>query len=176
MAELEIAGAKIKGGKLLTIIPIISMLIGGLWGGFELFSRYQSMEAKINEYVAPDLSGFDKKLAIVHNDMKLVTEEVAIFKEELQIIKESITESVGYARDIKHSVRDDLTRIEKIVDKVEDDVKEVEADVREMIDIADQRFDNKRDRLSTDVDIELKNLEDRLNKKLQRALDNPLAN
>ena len=118
MAELEIAGAKIKGGKLLTIIPIISMLIGGLWGGFELFSRYQSMEAKINEYVAPDLSGFDKKLAIVHNDMKLVTEEVAIFKEELQIIKESITESVGYARDIKHSVRDDLTRIEKIVDKV----------------------------------------------------------
>ena len=39
------------------------------------------------------LSGFDKKLAIVHNDMKLVTEEVAIFKEELQIIKESITES-----------------------------------------------------------------------------------
>ena len=133
------------------------------------------MEAKINEYVAPDLSGFDKKLAIVHNDMKLVTEEVAIFKEELQIIKESITESVGYARDIKHSVRDDLTRIEKIVDKVEDDIKEVEADVREMIDIADQRFDNKRDRLSTDVDIELKNLEDRLNKKLQRALDNPLC-
>ena len=176
MAELEIAGAKIKGGKLLTIIPIISMLIGGLWGGFELFSRYQSMEAKINEYVAPDLSCFDKKLAIVHNDMKLVTEEVAIFKEELQIIKESITESVGYARDIKHSVRDDLTRIEKIVDKVEDDIKEVEADVREMIDIADQRFDNKRDRLSTDADIELKNLEDRLNKKLQRALDNPLAN
>ena len=88
--------------------------------------------------------------------MKLVTEEVAIFKEELQIIKESITESVGYARDIKHSVRDDLTRIEKIVDKVEDDIKEVEADVREMIDIADQRFDNKRDRLFTDVDIELK--------------------
>ena len=125
MAELEIAGAKIKGGKLLTIIPIIYMLIGGLWGGFELFSRYQSMEAKINEYVAPDLSGFDKKLAIVHNDMKLVTEEVAIFKEELQIIKESITESVGYARDIKHSVRDDLTRIEKIVDKVEDSAREI---------------------------------------------------
>ena len=176
MAELEIAGAKIKGGKLLTIIPIISMLIGGLWGGFELFSRYQSMEAKINEYVAPDLSGFDKKLAIVHNDMKLVTEEVAIFKEELQIIKESITESVGYARDIKHSVRDDLTRIEKIVDQVEDDVKQVETDVREMIDIADQRFDNKRDRVKSDIDTQMKDLEDRLNKKLQRALDNPLAN
>ena len=176
MAEIEVAGAKIRGGKLMMIIPLISMLGGGLWGGFELFSRYQAMEAKIDEYVAPDLSQFDKKLAIVHNDMRLVTEEVTLFKEELAIIKESITESVGYARDIKHSVRDDLTRIEKVVDKVEDDIKEVEADVREMIDIADQRYDNKRERLSTDVDIQLKDLEDRLNKKLQRALDNPLAN
>ena len=154
MAEIEVAGAKIRGGKLMMIIPLISMLGGGLWGGFELFSRYQAMEAKIDEYVAPDLSQFDKKLAIVHNDMRLVTEEVTLFKEELAIIKESITESVGYARDIKHSVRDDLTRIE----------------------IADQRYDNKRERLSTDVDIQLKDLEDRLNKKLQRALDNPLAN
>ena len=175
MAEIEVAGAKIRGGKLMMIIPLISMLGGGLWGGFELFSRYQAMEAKIDEYVAPDLSQFDKKLAIVHNDMRLVTEEVTLFKEELAIIKESITESVGYARDIKHSVRDDLTRIEKVVDEV-DDIKEVEADVREMIDIADQRFDNKRDRLITDVDRQLKDLEDRLNKKLQRALDNPLAN
>jgi hypothetical protein len=45
-----------------------------------------------------------------------------------------------------------------------------------MIDIADQRFDNKRDRVTNDVDRQLKDLEDRLNKKLQRALDNPLAN
>lgn len=169
MAEIDVAGIKIKGGKLLIILPIIGTILGGLWGGFELFSRYQQMEQKINEYVAPDLSEFDKNLA-------LVTEEINLFKEEIQIIKESITETVGYARDMKHSMRDDLTRIEKIVDKVEDDIKEVEADVREMIDIADQRFDNKRDRLSTDVDIELKNLEDRLNKKLQRALDNPLSN
>ena len=35
MAEVEIAGAKIKGGKLLLILPIISALGGGLWAGFE---------------------------------------------------------------------------------------------------------------------------------------------
>ena len=133
MAEIDVAGIKIKGGKLLIILPIIGTILGGLWGGFELFSRYQQMEQKINEYVAPDLSEFDKNLA-------LVTEEINLFKEEIQIIKESITETVGYARDMKHSMRDDLTRIEKIVDQVEDDVKKVETDVREMIDIADQRL------------------------------------
>ena len=125
MAEIDVAGIKIKGGKLLILLPIIGTILGGLWGGFELFSRYQQMEQKINEYVAPDLSEFDKNLA-------LVTEEINLFKEEIQIIKESITETVGYARDMKHSMRDDLTRIEKIVDQVEDDVKKVETDEREM--------------------------------------------
>ena len=169
MAEIDVAGIKVKGGKLLIILPLIGTILGGLWGGFELFSRYQQMEQKINEYVAPDLSEFDKNLA-------LVTEEINLFKEEIQIIKESITETVGYARDMKHSMRDDLTRIEKIVDQGEDDVKQVETDVRDMIDIADQRFDNKRDRVKSDIDTQMKDLEERLNKKLQRALDNPLAN
>ena len=62
----------------------------------------------------------------------------------------------------------------------------METKVREMIDIADQRYENKRDQLLTDyeqkadslrtsTDLKLKELETRLNKRLQRALDNPLA-
>jgi len=72
-------------------------------------------------------------------------------------------------------MRDDLMRIEKIVDQVEDDVKESETEVREMIDIADQRFDNKRDVLETEADRKMEALEERLNNQLQRALNNPLA-
>ena len=37
MAEVEIAGAKIKGGKILLILPILGTLGGGFWGGFECF-------------------------------------------------------------------------------------------------------------------------------------------
>ena len=59
--------------------------------------------------------------------------------------------------------------------------------MRTQIDLADQRFENKRDQLLTDyeqkadslrtsTDIKIKEVEERLNKKLQRALDNPLAN
>ena len=75
----------------------------------------------------------------------------------------------------------------KNLHSVEDDVNKVEDNVREQIDLADQRFENKRDQLLTDyeqkadslrtsTDIKLKELEQRLNKRLQRALDNPLAN
>ena len=76
--------------------------------------------------------------------------------------------------------------LERIVDQVEDDVNKTEEDVRVAIDLADQRFENKRDQLLTDyeqkadslrtsTDLKLKELESRLNKRLQRALDNPLA-
>ena len=42
MAEIELAGAKIRGGKLMLLIPILSMLGGGLWGGFEFYKDYTS--------------------------------------------------------------------------------------------------------------------------------------
>jgi vacuolar-type H+-ATPase subunit H len=63
-----------------------------------------------------------------------------------------------------------------MVDRIEDAVREAETEVREMIDIADQRFDNKRDQLYRDTDREIEQLEERLMAKIQEALDNPLAN
>ena len=64
MAEIEYGGIKIGGSKLLLIVPLVGTIIGGLWGGFELYSRYLDMEEKIQTYVAPDLSGFDKRLDV----------------------------------------------------------------------------------------------------------------
>ena len=69
MAEVEYKGIKIGGSKLLLILPLLGTIGGGLWGGFELWHRYQAMEVKINKYVAPDMSGFDKKLAVLGKRM-----------------------------------------------------------------------------------------------------------
>jgi F0F1-type ATP synthase membrane subunit b/b' len=77
--------------------------------------------------------------------------------------------------------------MEKIIDQVEDQTREVENKVRDIVQNAEERFENKRDalqndydqakdRLQTNTSRELKDLEDRLNKRLQQALDNPLAN
>jgi hypothetical protein len=45
-----------------------------------------------------------------------------------------------------------------------------------MIDNASERFDNKRDSLYNDTELKITALEDRLNKKIQQVLDNPLSN
>jgi hypothetical protein len=65
--------------------------------------------------------------------------------------------------------------MEANVDRVEDQNREVEDKVKTMIDRADERFDSKRESLQTDTELKINVLEDRLNKKIQAVLDNPLA-
>jgi hypothetical protein len=173
MAEIEVAGAKISGGKMLLILPLLSALGGGLWAGFEFYKDYMNMKEQIQEYVAPDLSGLQEQLSVL--DANMIK------------LQESVTEARDYTRDIKIDLKSDIERIEQIVDKTEQRVKDSEyevriqltdqtKEVRELVDLADQRFDNKRDKVTSDVDRQLNELEERLKKMVQRALDNPLAN
>ena len=180
MAEVEYGGVKLTGSKLFMIIPLISMLGGGLWAGFEFYKDYMDMKEQIQNYVAPDLSEFDKKLAVMQEEMKVT-------KEEVLIIRDSIGVQVQFMRDTKHDLRQDLVRMEKILDKIENDIDNVEdeatalmdrskKDTRDMIVDANNRFNDKIDGMEGYVKRELQQLEDELNSKLTKALDNPLAN
>jgi hypothetical protein len=180
MAEVEYGGVKLTGSKLFMIIPLVSMLGGGLWAGFEFYKDYMDMKEQIQSYVAPDLSGFDKQLAVIQEEMKVT-------KEEVLIIRDAIGEQVQFMRDTKHDLREDLVRMEKILDKVENDIDKVEdestalmdrskKDTRDMIVDANNRFNDKIDGMEGYVKRELQSLEDELNSKLTKALDNPLAN
>jgi len=180
MAEVEYGGVKLTGSKLFMIIPLVSMLGGGLWAGFEFYKDYMDMKEQIQNYVAPDLSEFDKKLAVINEEMKVTREEVII-------IRDAIGEQVEFMRDTKHDLREDLVRMEKILDKVENDIDKVEdeatalmdrtkKETRDAITDANNRFNDKIDGMEGYVKRELNILEDDLNKKLQKSLDNPLAN
>jgi thermostable 8-oxoguanine DNA glycosylase len=82
---------------------------------------------------------------------------------------------MDYTREIKTGLRDDILSIERQADRVEDMVRKSEDNVREMIDKAEVRFENQRERVRVSQSSEMKELEDKLMGKLQRALDNPLA-
>ena len=145
MAEIEYGGIKIGGSKLLLIVPLLGTIIGGLWGGFELYSRYLDMEEKIQTYVAPDLSGFDKRL-------ELVKTEVEMIEKEMKMVLEEITLVADVAKEMKNDLRGDVRRIEKIVEDTEARVKD---DSREFRD-------------------DMKALEERVELKINKALNNPL--
>jgi hypothetical protein len=170
MAEIEYAGVKVGGSKLLLILPLIGTLGGGLWAGFEFYKDYMNMK----EIIA-----------------NIDTDEIAARN---AVLETKLDEALEYSRDIKNGLRDDIVRLERIVDKVEDDINGVEDDVRITIDDAEERFEVKRQDLLNQyvaqkdllirentatrdiLETKIQNLEADMEKQLQRALDNPLAN
>jgi len=151
MAEIEFGGMTFKGGKMMVLITALSTLGGATWGVFEFYKDYMDMKE------------------IIQN---IDVDEIAARNDQIEI---KLDEAIDYSRSIKNDLRDDFNRMEKNVDRVEDQNRNMEDKVKDMIDRASERFDTKRESLQTDTRIQIETLEDRLNKKIQNVLDNPLA-
>ena len=119
---ISIGGYSFTPAKLMIMGGIISTVLGGLYGAFEVYKDYMDMKQKITEYVAPDLTEFDKRLAVVTKQAEQATE---------------------YTNNIKNDLKSDIRRLENTVDSVErsakqtqretlQDVKEVRNELREV--------------------------------------------
>lgn len=165
MAEVEIAGAKIKGGKIMLLVPIVSALGGGLWGGFEFYKDYISM-----------------KDIIQNIDVGSITAQNTLTQTKLD-------EAIDYTRDIKNNLREDIIITESHVDKIRNEVqnaidemnqlqKDTLASMREVEALNRETEKDVRDTMrETESRIEeaMTKLEERLTMRLQEALDNPLV-
>tara|TARA_R100000544_G_scaffold28533_1_gene15067 strand:+ start:2904 stop:3413 length:510 start_codon:yes stop_codon:yes gene_type:complete len=152
--EFKTGGMKLSFGSIMAIFAFLSTVVGGLYGGFVMYQ-------KIEEVAGLDLGEYQLQMDVM--DAKVTG------------ISEKVEESVEYSRDIKNGLRSDILSIEKQTDRVEDMVREAEDKVRKMIDNAEVRFENQRERVRVSQSGSMKDLEDKLMDKLQRALDNPLA-
>ena len=152
--EVRAGGVKMSFASVMAIIAFLSTVVGGLYGGFVL---YQKIEA----VAGLDIDAYQQNMDVM--DAKIVG------------ISEKVEESVEYTRDIKNGLKDDILRIEQQTDRIEDMVRETEDKVRSMVDAAEVRFENQRERVRVSQSGSMKELEERLMDKLQRALDNPLA-
>ena len=162
MAEIEYQGVKVGGSKLLLVIPLLSMIGGGAWAGFELYNEFRILKATVMEYQPPDITGIQK--------------DIAVIEETLISVSDSVEQAKDYTRSIKNDLKDDLARQEALMERLEDKVNNSQDEIDATIDVAGERFDARRDALYSDTDRKIKELEERLGSKLQRALDNPLAN
>ena len=152
--QIKAGGMKLTAGSVMAIFAFMSTIVGGLYGGFVI---YQKIEA----VAGLDLEAYQQNMNVM--DTKITG------------ISEKVEESVEYTRDIKNGLKDDILRIEQQTDRIEDMVRESEDKVRSMIDDAEVRFENQRERVRVSQSGSMKELEERLMDKLQRALDNPLA-
>jgi dsDNA-specific endonuclease/ATPase MutS2 len=177
---ISIGGYEFTPAKLMVAFTLVSSTLGGLYGAFEVYKDYQGMKKKIAEYSAPDLSGFDKRLAV---------------------IEENSAKTSDYTRDIKTDLKNDLRRNESVTEQVERSVKtaqrETEQEMRDMRkavredlekarneanairkEMADARQEITREviTLKRETSKEVEVLKKEIDQKIQKAIDNPLAN
>ena len=184
MAEVEIGGATIKGGKLMLIIPLLGTLGGGAWAGFEIYKDYM--------------------------DMKEIVQEIDIdeIKASNQLTISKLEDAIVYTREIKSLLRSDLMKLEAIIDRMDakitksndgiketqnsidsvlEDVlnemnqvqKDVTASIREVESLIRESEKDVRDTLretESRIDQSMSNLESEMKERLQELLDNPLSN
>jgi ribosomal protein L19E len=132
---ISVGGFNFTPAKLMIAGGIISSVLGGLYGAFEVYKDYQSMKEAIQTYVAPDLSEINKKIAVLEQNSEKSTE---------------------YVRDININLKQDIRRLEGVVEGVErsskqtqretmQDVKEVRNELRDVRKEVDAKIKNALD-------------------------------
>ena len=179
MAEVNIGGITFKGGKMLAVILALSSTVGVLYGSFEAYKKFQDMSAKIDAYVAPDLSEFDKTIALTKEEMKsktdLIQTEVEMLMSEMEMMMSEIRLVSDVANELKNDLRQDVRRVEKIVNDVEQQVKEDARDNSKDLKIAINTVEEDMTKLKTDLEEKMKELQERIDKQIKLTLANPLA-
>lgn len=183
MAEVEIAGAKIKGGKIMLILPLLGTLGGGLWGGFEFYKDYMDMKEIIQNI------------------------DISSIQSENTLVQTKLDKAIDYTRDIKDDLREDILKLEAYIDKMDSKVEKSIDSVRDTKLLIDATLENMltaNNELQKDttaslreveslnretekdvrntlreteerIDSNMRKLEDKLTERLQEALDNPLS-
>ena len=179
MAEVEVGGIKFRGGKIFVILTALTTAGGALWGGFEFYKDYLTMKEQIQEYVAPDLSGFDKRLDLTKEELtsktELIQNEVEMITQEMTMILQEISLVSDVANELKNDLRQDVRRIESIVNDVEQQTKEDSRDsardLKETINTMEDDMKKLEDRIKQAQ----KELEEKMDKRIKMALENPLG-
>jgi hypothetical protein len=159
---ISIGGYEFTPAKLMIAATIVSSALGGLYGTFEVYKDYMGMKKKIADYITPDLSEFDKRLAV---------------------IEQNSAKTSDYTRDIKNDLKNDLRRNETVTETIERSVKqaqrETDTDLKAMQKDLRANLDRTREdmeKLKRDTDARLEKVSREVDSKIQKAIDNPLAN
>lgn len=147
---ISIGGYEFTPAKLMVAFTLVSSVLGGLYGTFEVYKDYMGMKKKIAEYVTPDLTEVHKKL---------------------EITMQNAEKSVQYTQDIKNDLKGDIRRLEGTVEQVERSQKQSSRET----DISVKEVQSELRQTRKELDIAVKDTNASVDRKIQRALDNPLA-
>lgn len=170
--EFRILGIKVTAMTISAAAALVSSVVGGLYGGFVVYTDYMSMKEIIMNI---DIDAIDAKNTLIET---------------------KLDEAIVYTRDIKNSLKDDIIRLETSVDRIDGKVSDSEQRIKDTQNSINTTIDAIRvenNQLQKDVTQSIREVESNnrtiekdlraemrqlgidLNQKIQEALNNPLS-
>lgn len=181
---ISVGGYNFTPAKLMIAGGILSSVLGGLWGAFEIYKDYMDMKEAIQNYTAPDLSEYDKRIIVLEQNLEKgveYTREINVnLKADIRRI-EGVVENVERgSKTAQREVEKDINDIRRQVDiEIKEVRKGVDSAVREMqkqVDATVQNVNERVNRIERETSAELRTIRREVDDKIKKALDNPLAN
>lgn len=132
---ISIGGYEFTPAKLMVAATIVSSILGGLYGAFEVYKDYVGMKKKIAEYVTPDLTEIYKKL---------------------ELVQQSSEKGTQYTQDIKNDLKQDIRRLEGVVENVERSTKQNQREIDQDMRAVRQNTERELREIRREVDAKIK--------------------
>jgi len=156
--KMKIFGITMTPTTIGTAFAVVTTVMGTLYGAFESYKAFQEMSEKLEVL---DLEAVEARNAA---------------------IEAKLDDAIDYTRDIKNSLRDDISRIERVSERTSGRVKDIQDTIddqlREVSDLTRETEKDVRDTmrgLEGRIEDKMDKLDEDLRETLQKALDNPLA-
>jgi hypothetical protein len=170
---ISIGGYEFTPAKLMIAFTIVSSLLGGLYGTFEVYKDYMGMKDKIAKYVSPDLTEIYKKMEVLDANTSKMVEYTDSIKNDL---KQDVRRVEGIVENIERSTKTDQRMTDGSVKETKRDVDANMKEIRKNTDDAIRDLNRDMVKNQKELQAEIRALRGEVDMKIKKALDNPLSN
>jgi len=181
---ISIGGYSFTPAKLMIAGGIISSVLGGLYGAFEVYKDYMDMKDKIANYVTPDLTEIYKKMEVLDANTGKMVEYTQDIKNDLkgdvrrvEGLVESLERRNSQAiREADNAIKDIKKEVDTTNKELRRDVDQTLKEVRRYSDQTIKEVNQEMTRNQKETQQELRAIRREVDDKIKKALDNPLSN
>lgn len=169
---ISIGGYEFTPAKLMVGFTLVSSLLGGLYGTFEVYKDYMGMKKKIAEYVTPDLTELYKKMEVLDANTSKMTEYTNSIKNDL---KQDVRRVEGVVENMERSTKSSQRDTDQAIKEIK---KESDTTLKEVRRYSDQSVKEVTQELvknQKETTAEIRALRSEVDMKIKKALDNPLS-
>ena len=177
---ISIGGYEFTPAKLMVAATLVSSLLGGLYGCFEVYKDYMGMKDKIAKYVTPDLTEIYKKMEVLDANTSKMVEYTDTIKIDL---KGDVRRLEGVVENVERSSKTDQrltdSGMKEIKRDVDNTLKEIKRDVDvtlKGVDATSKDINRELVKNQKETQAEIRALRTDVDNKIKKALDNPLNN